>query len=160
MEYLPTCHVCCLSLPAFRSKCVQQNRFNAHHLENQPAMKYRVDKQEHYAIFTLEEENLNSTIAPGLKSEFILFAQEGIHNLILDLSPVKYADSSGLSAILTAHRLWKQSGSFVIAGPLQPMVTKLIEISQLDTILDIVPTSSEAVDFVKMEEIERQLNEK
>lgn len=132
-----------------------RNTYN--HLENQLSMKYRVDKQEQFAIFTLDEENLNSTVAPGLKSEFIMLAQEGVRNLIFDLSPVKYADSSGLSAILTAHRLWKKTGSFVIAGPLQPLVTKLIEISQLDSILDIVPTVSEAIDYVKMEELEREL---
>jgi len=120
-------------------------------------MKYNIDKQDQYAVLTLEEDNLNSTIAPGLKSDFIFLNQEGIRNLILDLSKVRFVDSSGLSAILTAHRLWKDIGSFVIAGELQPMVTKLIEISRLNTILTIVPTMSEAVDYVKMEEIEREL---
>ncbi|MBL7774703.1 MAG: STAS domain-containing protein [Saprospiraceae bacterium] len=120
-------------------------------------MKYNIDKQDQYAVLTLEEENLNSVISPQLKSDFIIFNQEGIRNLILDLSHVKFVDSSGLSAILTAHRLWKDSGSFVIAGQLQPMVTKLIEISRLDTILAMAPTLSEAVDYVKMEEIEREL---
>ena len=121
-------------------------------------MKYNIDKQDQYAVLTLEEDNLNSTIAPGLKSDFIFLNQEGIRNLILDLSKVRFVDSSGLSAILTAHRLWKDIGSFVIAGELQPMVTKLIEISRLNTILTILPTMSEAVDYVKMEEIERELN--
>ncbi|MBK8967095.1 MAG: STAS domain-containing protein [Lewinellaceae bacterium] len=120
-------------------------------------MKYNIDKQDQYAVLTLEEENLNSVIAPQLKSDFIILNQEGTRNLILDLSQVRFVDSSGLSAILTAHRLWKDQGSFVIAGELQPMVTKLIEISRLDTILAMTPTISEAVDYVKMEEIEREL---
>jgi len=120
-------------------------------------MKYNIDKQDQYAVLTLEEENLNSVIAPQLKSDFIILNQEGTRNLILDLSRVRFVDSSGLSAILTAHRLWKDNGSFVITGELQPMVTKLIEISRLDTILAMTPTLSEAVDYVKMEEIEREL---
>lgn len=124
--------------------------------ENQVLMKYRIDKQDQYAVLTLDEENLNSTIAPNLKSDLIFFNQEGVRNLILDLSNVKFVDSSGLSAILTGHRLWKD-GSFVISGQLHPMVTKLIEISRLDTILTLVPTLSEAVDYVKMEELEREL---
>lgn len=94
-------------------------------------MKYRLDKQEQYAVLTLDEDNLNSAIAPNLKSDFIIFNNEGIRNLILDLSGVKFVDSSGLSAILTAHRLWKDEGVFVVAGELQPMVKKLIEISPL-----------------------------
>ena len=122
-------------------------------------MKYQIDKQDQFAILSLNEENLNSSIAPQLKSELIFFSQEGVKNLILDLSGAKFVDSSGLSAILTGHRLWKDSGSFVLAGPLNPMVTKLMESSQLDTILSIVPTVSEAIDYVMMEEIERQLKD-
>lgn len=120
-------------------------------------MKYRIEKQELYAILSLDEENLNSTIAPGLKSDLIFLNQEGVRNLILDLANVKFVDSSGLSAILTGHRLWKDSGSFILTGPLQPMVVKLIEISRLETILTIIPTVEESVDYLKMEEIEREL---
>ncbi|MCE2822952.1 MAG: STAS domain-containing protein [Bacteroidota bacterium] len=120
-------------------------------------MKYSIDKQEQYAVLTLEEENLNSSYAPAFKSDLILLNQEGIRNLILDLSKVKYVDSSGLSAILTGHRLWKDQGCFVIAGQLQPMVSKLIDISRLQSILTLIPTLSEAVDFVMMDELERGL---
>jgi hypothetical protein len=62
-----------------------------------------------------------------------------------------------LSAILTGHRLWKDNGAFVIAGQIQPMVNKLIEISRLQTILVMIPTVSEAIDYVLMEELEREL---
>jgi anti-anti-sigma factor len=120
-------------------------------------MKYSIDKQEQYAVLTLEEENLNSSYAPAFKSDLILLNQEGIRNLILDLSKVKYVDSSGLSAILTGHRLWKEQGCFVIAGQLQPMVSKLIDISRLQSILTLIPTLSEAVDYVMMDELERGL---
>lgn len=120
-------------------------------------MKYRIDKQEQYAVLSLDEENLNSTIAPGLKSDLIFLNQEGVRNLILDLTIVKFVDSSGLSAILTGHRLWKDTGAFILAGHLQPMVVKLIEISRLETILTMIPTVSEAIDYVKMEELEREL---
>lgn len=120
-------------------------------------MKYQIDKQEQYSVVTLNEENLNSTIAPQLKSDLILLSQEGVRNLILDLSNVKYVDSSGLSAILTGHRQWKGVGTFVLAGELNPLVTKLIEISRLETILNIIPTVSESVDYVMMEDIARQL---
>jgi anti-anti-sigma factor len=122
-------------------------------------MKFTLDKQDRHTVFTLQEENLNSLLAPALKSEFIFLEQEGVHNLIFDLTNVKYVDSSGLSSILTANRLWSQKGSFIIAGATAPSVKKLIEISRLDSILTLVPTLAEAVDYVFMEDIERQLNE-
>lgn len=77
--------------------------------------------------------------------------------MILDLSQVSFVDSSGLSAILTGNRLWKEAGVFVIAGPLHPAVSKLIEISRLDSVLVLIPTVSEAIDYVLMEEVEREL---
>ena len=38
-------------------------------------------------------------------------------------------------------------------------VKKLIEISKLDSILTIIPTIEEAVEYVHMEDLERELNE-
>ena len=120
-------------------------------------MKYAVDKQERYTVFSVQEENLNSLVAPDLKSEFVILFNEGINNLIVDLSAVQYVDSSGLSAILTADRIWKDLGSFVLTGIEHPSVKKLIEISRLDTVLTIIPTLDEAIEFVFMEEVEREL---
>ena len=120
-------------------------------------MKFTLDKTERYTIIRLHEENLNSILAPDLKSEFVFFSNEGVRNLILDLSDVKYVDSSGLSAILTANRLWKDYGSFVLTGANHPAVKKLIEISRLESILTIIPTTEEAIDYVFMEDIEKEL---
>jgi anti-sigma B factor antagonist len=120
-------------------------------------MKFTVDKTDRYTIFKLDEENLNSILAPDLKSEFVLLSNEGVRNLILDLSDVKYVDSSGLSSILTANRLWKDFGAFVLTGVNHPAVKKLIEISRLESILTIIPTVDESVDYVFMEDIEKEL---
>ena len=121
-------------------------------------MKFTLDKQDKYAVLSLDEENLNSLIAPDLKSEFVFLRNEGVRNLIFDLSQVKYVDSSGLSAILTANRLWKDYGSYVITGIAHPSVEKLIKISRLDTILAIIPTVTESIDYVYMEDVERHLD--
>lgn len=124
-----------------------------------PNMKYEIDKQDKFAIMKLGEENLNSLVAPILKSELVILSNEGIRNLILDLAEVKFVDSSGLSAILTGNRLWSDGKSFIITGVNHPSVKKLLEISRLDSILTLIPTIEESVDFVYMEEIERELNE-
>lgn len=122
-------------------------------------MKYSIDKQEKYAVFTLHEENLNSLLAPDLKAEFKVIYEESIPNFILDLSDVKFVDSSGLSAILTAKRLWEDVGTFVLTGINNSNVKKLIEISKLDSVLTILPSVDESIDYIFMEEIERELSE-
>jgi anti-anti-sigma factor len=122
-------------------------------------MKYSIDKQDRFAVFTLNEKNLNSIIAPDLKSEFIFLSNEGTRNLIFDMSSVEYADSSGLSAILTANRIWKDNGSFILCGIQSASVKKLIEISKLNSILTIIPTLEEAIDYTLMNDLESELQE-
>ena len=122
-------------------------------------MKFGIDKQEKYSVFTLEEDKLNSQVAPLLKSEMILLNAEGIRNIIFDMGQIKFVDSSGLSSILISNRLCKNAnGTFVMTG-VNETVMRLIRISQLDSILNIVPSLQEAKDLVLMEEIERDFND-
>ncbi len=103
-------------------------------------------------------EKLDSQISPALKSELVVLNADDFKSIIIDLSETRYCDSSGLSAILVANRLCKNSGgSFILCG-LQRSVSKLISISQLDTILNITPTLAEAIDFLAMEQVERDLD--
>lgn len=124
-------------------------------------MEYTINKQERYIVFALKEENLNSLIAPSLKAEFAVLHNQGTKNFILDLQAVKYADSSGLSAILAGNRFWSIKGqsSFILTG-LNPAVKLLLQIARLTDILTVLPTVSEAVDYVMMEELERELGAK
>ncbi|HHD82561.1 MAG TPA: anti-sigma factor antagonist, partial [Bacteroidetes bacterium] len=94
------------------------------------------------------DEKLDTHIAPNLKSELVLISGNGEKNIILDLSNSRYCDSSGLSAILVANRLCKNAkGTFVLTG-LNEAVERLITISQLDTVLNIVGSVDEAVKMI------------
>ena len=85
-------------------------------------MKYTIDKQEKYCMLKLHEEKLDSSVAPGLKSELITLHAEGMKNIILDLADVKYTDSSGLSALLVGNRIMQEDGGiFVLASPQSTM---------------------------------------
>lgn len=121
-------------------------------------MNFRTEQREKYAIVSLLAEKLDGTIAPSLKSEFVMVNAGGARNIVFDLAKTRYCDSSGLSAILIGNRLCKNAGgTFVLCG-IQDSVKKLITISQLDSILNITPTATEAHDFVVMTELEKDLN--
>ena len=90
--------------------------------------------------------SINASNAPELKAELVLLNKNNINNIIIDMSKTKYCDSSGLSAILVANRLCKDtSGKFALCG-LQDNVQKLIEIAQLDKVLIIAKSESEAIE--------------
>ena len=120
-------------------------------------MKFSLDKRERFCIFKIDDDKLLSNHAPELKSELLNLAKDEYKNIILDLSHVQFVDSSGLSALLVGNRLAKENdGTFVLTN-LSPHIQKLIKISQLEAILNIIPTLSEAIDYVMMEELDRDL---
>jgi len=122
-------------------------------------MKYSIDKNEQYIIFKLEEEKLDSVLAPALKSELVTFHAEGNHNAIVDMSGVKYCDSSGLSALLVGNRVFSEEGGIFILTGITDHVKKLIKISQLHNVLNILPTVQESIDAVFMHVIESDLKD-
>ena len=120
-------------------------------------MKFSVEKKEKYVLLTLNESKLNSEVSPELKAEFVVLNGEQVRNIIVDLAAVQYCDSSGLSALLTGNRFCRNAnGSFILCN-IQEHVRKLISISQLEGILSSTPTVNEAVDYLFMEEIEKQI---
>ena len=121
-------------------------------------MKFSIDRQDHYTILTIDEEKLDSAISPEVKSEFVTLQAEGVLRVVLNLEKIKYSDSSGLSALLVGNRLFSENGEFILCG-VNDHVMKLINISQLDKVITILPTKEEAVDAIFMNEIERGLRE-
>ncbi|MCC7331206.1 MAG: STAS domain-containing protein [Flavobacteriales bacterium] len=120
-------------------------------------MNFETIKYDNYTLISFQSEKLDSLVAPDLKSEFVHINKQKERNILMDISNVKYCDSSGLSALLIANRICKEAkGSFIICG-IQPMVKKLLKISQLDKILIQTPTLPEAIDYLYMEELERNL---
>jgi anti-sigma B factor antagonist len=122
-------------------------------------MKYTIDKQEKYTLLRLHEEKMDSSIAPNLKSEMVTLHAEGARNIILDLTEVKYTDSSGLSALLVGNRIFQEEGGIFVLACLSDHTTKLIRISQLDSVLNILPSVEEAIDAVFMHEIEKDMKD-
>ncbi len=112
-------------------------------------MEFKIEKLDNYTLIQVNEEKLDTHIAPTLKSELVLVSGNGEKNILLDLGNVRYCDSSGLSAILVANRLCKNAnGTFVLTG-LNEAVERLITISQLDTVLNITNTVEEGTELIK-----------
>ncbi len=112
-------------------------------------MNFEIKQQGGVAIVKSAVDKLNAALAPELKSHFIAINKDNVNRIVLDMSDTNYCDSSGLSAILTANRLCKDSsGKFIMCG-IQPTVKKMIEIAQLDRVLFIEDTLPDALAAVK-----------
>ena len=103
-------------------------------------MNFKISSNNNYSTIVSEVEKLNGLNAPELKTTILALNKDNVNNLIIDLSKTSYCNSSGLSAILSANRLCKNSnGKFILTG-LQPNVKKMIEIAQLHRVLNITET--------------------
>jgi len=88
-------------------------------------------------IDTMQSTKLREALKPILGSD--------TNKLIVDLSAVKYMDSSGIATLIEALQICKQGDkSFGICG-LNEGVRSIIELARLDTIFVISPTKEEAL---------------
>ncbi len=117
-------------------------------MNKQYTMNFETTQTKNEAVVKTNVEKLDASNAPELKAELVLLNKNGVNNIIIDLAATKYCDSSGLSAVLTANRLCKDTnGRFVLCG-LQENVFKLIQIAQLDKVLSIAAGQEEALEVI------------
>ena len=70
-------------------------------------------------------------------------AQEGKRRLIVDMSEVPFMDSSGLAALMGAHKALREQTRVIVVVP--DNLRRIFEVTKLDDILDVVGTLPEAL---------------
>jgi anti-sigma B factor antagonist len=108
-------------------------------------MRYTVEHTDNVVIFTLKNKILDSSISSQFKAEFLILAQPDIAAMILDFSYVDAIDSSGLSALLLAHRQLSELEVPVVLCGVKDMVRMLMSISQIDQLFTFYTDADEAL---------------
>jgi anti-sigma B factor antagonist len=98
-------------------------------------MGFVKEEQKGVTIIKVEEERLDSMIAPQLKSELLFLVNEGKRNVLIDLSNVNYADSSGLGSFLFGIRQLKNVDGQLKLLAANERIMSLVRIARLDNIL-------------------------
>lgn len=84
-------------------------------------------------VITLEGE-IDASTVPALSTH--LAATEG--DVVVDLSGVSFIDSSGLRALIGAKQAIDERGSSLVLRSPSPSVSRLFELSSVDTYFTIV----------------------
>ncbi len=120
-------------------------------------MQFKIDTKEKIVLFRLEESELNANLAEQLEKEVFGIADLAEKNLVLDLHSLQSADEKGLKAIFAVYnRQYERGLSAAVAQLRAPLSAALSE--KYPEMLNIVPTESEAIDMVMMEDLERELD--
>ena len=108
-------------------------------------------------VLRLEEPALDAKMSAAFLLEASRVPALEEKNLILDLGSLQSAAPEALEAIFTVYRRQYERGLSAAVAHLNSDLT--VQLSErYPDMLNIVPTLSEAIDMVMMEDLERELN--
>jgi len=109
-----------------------------------PAMNRQVEKLGSVTVLTVLEVHLDAGNANEFKT-IIAGLQDTSPYLVLDLSQVRFLDSSGCGAILTAVRCLDRVGGHIRICGLTESALETFTLFQMLRILDVYQTREEAI---------------
>lgn len=115
-------------------------------------MRYTLDHEDNYATLVLHESRLDATTSGDFKAELLLHTRSDVEVMFIDLGEVVFCDSTGLSALLLAHREMKTAGGAAIFIGLGEQMQNLVKLTQLDRVLYIYDTREEALADLQSDE--------
>jgi anti-sigma B factor antagonist len=108
-------------------------------------MQILTDQHEGKTVLRLKEERLDAHNSGDLRDAILKLLEAGTSHLVIDLTDVRFIDSSGLGALLSGYKNASlRSGTFVLAG-LQPRVQSMFELTRLHRVFDIYPNVEDAL---------------
>ncbi|MGE4328010.1 MAG: STAS domain-containing protein [Pseudodonghicola sp.] len=95
-------------------------------------------------IVTVNAERIDAAVAIQFKEDMRTETASAPDRVILDLSAVKFIDSSGLGAIVAAMKQLGDERRLDLAG-LTPLVDKVLRLTRMDTVFTLFPSIDEAM---------------
>ncbi|MCV2887623.1 STAS domain-containing protein [Ruegeria aquimaris] len=95
-------------------------------------------------IIAVNVERIDAAMAIQFKEDMRSETEAGPERVVLDLSQVKFIDSSGLGAIVAAMKQMGGERRLELAG-LTPVVDKVFRLTRMDTVFNLFATLDEAL---------------
>lgn len=106
----------------------------------------KVELVSNVEIVSIESDTLNALISEKVKDEINSMIEGGSSRLIIDLSNVRYIDSSGFGSLLFISRTAKNNYGTVKFCSISPEVMKVLELLHLDTVFSICPDREKCIE--------------
>jgi anti-sigma B factor antagonist len=91
------------------------------------------------------EGEVDLKTSPQLRDELLEVVGQAPEKIVVDLSQVRYMDSSGVGTIVEAKRRADSNGATILLAGLQPRVRSVFEITQLDKFFTICDSVDDAL---------------
>ena len=80
---------------------------------------------------------LDVATAPSLQDVLDHLMAEGVRRIVVDLAETSFVDSTGLGALLTAHRRMHAHHGELVLSNLRPAARRLLELTALDRVFTV-----------------------
>lgn len=108
-------------------------------------MQLNMTEQGDIVIISVEEERMDAHNSGDLKEQMLQLFDEGKCSLVIDLSAVRFIDSSGLGALVSGFKnASAREGSLKLCC-LQPQVRSMFELTRLHRVFEIFTNQEEAL---------------
>lgn len=107
-------------------------------------MKLNMTEQGDIVIICIEEERMDAHNSGDLKEQMLQLFDEGKCSLVIDLSTVRFIDSSGLGALVSGFKNASARDGNLKLCCLQPQVRSMFELTRLHRVFEIFSTRDEA----------------
>jgi anti-sigma B factor antagonist len=102
-------------------------------------------RQEHDILIVQPEiERLDASVSDTFKGTMRGFIDNGHNMIVLNLSQVKFIDSSGLGSIVSSLKLLGKKGDLVLCG-IQSNIMAMFKLTRMDRVFQIFPSEKEAL---------------
>lgn len=95
-------------------------------------------------VITVNTDRIDAAMAIQFKEDMRSETEYGPERIVLDLSGVKFIDSSGLGAIVAAMKQLGDGRRLDLAG-LTPVVDKVFRLTRMDTVFNLFPSLDDAL---------------
>ena len=119
-------------------------------------MEFKIDTKEKMNVILLNEEILSANMSEELEKICKSFLEKPIKNVVVNLNKVTKINSEVTESLLGLQQSFAEANVSLVFCCLNKSILKQLEEEEVDDMLNITPTESEAWDIVQMEEIERE----
>ena len=110
---------------------------------------YTTSEEQGITVFKLEGEIIDKAQTAEFIAHIDDISAKGTNRFILELSGLRYMNSSGLNVLVHVLTKARNTGGEVVVCNLSKKVNDLLVITKLDTIFHILPTVADAVKKLK-----------
>lgn len=105
---------------------------------------YKIKKDNDFIHISFIGNLMNKQQVQSLLDEIEFYANEGFNKIIIDLSEMKFMNSTGLNILINIFTQTRSKGGEVIITNIPEKINKLLVITKLNSIFKIESTVDEA----------------